>query len=637
MGDDPGCSPMIDAHHRTLLHAGRIRMAFVDGRLQWLTVGNVEVVRRIYVALRDETWTTVPHVIHDLDADVRERSFALRYEATATSAAGSLAFTVEVAGRDGDAVEVAFRGEARTPLTTNRVGLCLHYPHELAGSPLRTWRADDPTERSGAFPDRVVPDPPLRGLGGIAVPVGERTWCRASFSGDVFEMEDQRNFGDASFKVYSTPSTDPIPRVLQPGHRVEQRIVVELVAGAGRSEGGAIPRRAQLYLGAATLDRSAIDAERPTASSRPTRFEPVVVDVTDDPIGSVPRLGTDISRACTATPGVDALQRSAVDRLGALGVAHARLEVDVHDPEGSRACRRAIDLTFAAGVALDLVLTSADASWPATVPAWIANHAGHLATISLSGPLDDPARFAARARAVRAECRAEGATVPIGLGTTGWFIALNRDDLPIDEADFFAYALTPQVHVFDDDALRENLHGIEPALATVRAWAKGRDVRVGPVTLRPRGNEAGATASAWPTARDPRLDHAFGAVWTLGAIARHASGGAAATTLFELEGPEAIGGPLREDAEPSLRDIGSVIRTLSDRSGDAVLASGSTSPLDAFALALRTERGGVGWLANPTDRVVAVDLRLPVPGSAGEGVLRLDPYEVRTFGWDAAV
>ena len=224
--------------------------------------------------------------------------------------------------------------------------------------------------------------------------------------------------------------------------------------------------------------------------------------------------------------------------------------------------------------------------------------------------------------------------MPIGLGTTGWFIALNRDDLPIDEADFLAYALTPQVHVFDDDALRENVHGSEPALATARALAGGREVRVGPVTLRPRGKEAGATDALWPRARDPRLDHPVGALWTLGAIARLAAGGAAEITFYELEGPEAIGGMARGITVRPMREIGTVVRTLSQRSGQAVLASGSTSPLDAYALALRTDSGGMGWLANPTDRVVEVDLRLPEPASTGEGALRLDPYEIRTFGWE---
>jgi len=45
-----------------------------------------------------------------------------------------------------------------------------------------------------------------------------------SFAGDIFEMEDQRNWTDASFKTYSRPLELPFPYELRDAEVVEQSI-----------------------------------------------------------------------------------------------------------------------------------------------------------------------------------------------------------------------------------------------------------------------------------------------------------------------------------------------------------------------------------------------------------------------------
>ena len=47
-------------------------------------------------------------------------------------------------------------------------------------------------------------------------------WAELVFEGEVFEMEDQRNWTDASFKTYGTPLTRPFPVEFHPGERVRQ-------------------------------------------------------------------------------------------------------------------------------------------------------------------------------------------------------------------------------------------------------------------------------------------------------------------------------------------------------------------------------------------------------------------------------
>ena len=60
-----------------------------------------------------------------------------------------------------------------------------------------------------------------------------------AFEGEVFEMEDQRNWTDASFKTYCRPLALPRPYTLEAGDEVRQRITVTVRrVGAAAEAGG---------------------------------------------------------------------------------------------------------------------------------------------------------------------------------------------------------------------------------------------------------------------------------------------------------------------------------------------------------------------------------------------------------------
>ena len=48
------------------------------------------------------------------------------------------------------------------------------------------------------------------------------------FSGDIFEMEDQRNWTDASYKTYSTPLALPFPVEVTAGTSIAQSVTLTL-------------------------------------------------------------------------------------------------------------------------------------------------------------------------------------------------------------------------------------------------------------------------------------------------------------------------------------------------------------------------------------------------------------------------
>jgi hypothetical protein len=47
--------------------------------------------------------------------------------------------------------------------------------------------------------------------------------------GDIFEMEDQRNWSDLSYKTYCTPLALPFPVTLEAGTKIRQKITLRLL------------------------------------------------------------------------------------------------------------------------------------------------------------------------------------------------------------------------------------------------------------------------------------------------------------------------------------------------------------------------------------------------------------------------
>ena len=103
-------------------------------------------------------------------------------------------------------------GYAQRDYEYARIGICvLHAPAEHRG---RAYRASgEGRVTTGTIPDLIAPQRFERGIplalfppyDELAIAMAHGGEVRFSFEGDLFEMEDQRNWTDASFKSYSTP------------------------------------------------------------------------------------------------------------------------------------------------------------------------------------------------------------------------------------------------------------------------------------------------------------------------------------------------------------------------------------------------------------------------------------------------
>jgi hypothetical protein len=176
---------------------------------------------------------------------------------------------------------------------------------------------------------------------------------------------------------------------------------------------------------------------------------------------------------------------------------------------------------------------------------------------------------------------------PFGGGVLGNFVDLNRNR-PGAGLDFLVYAVTPQIHAFDDASMVETLAGQGWTVDNARAIGGGRPVVVTPVTLW----------STFAPAPDARQAMPFSATWTLGSLKHLAEAGAASVTYFETAGPSGV---LRTPVEGLLAEV-------ARRRGAEVVASRSSNPLLVEALALRERGGTTVLLANltPVARVARV-------------------------------
>ena len=149
------------------------------------------------------------------------------------------------------------------------------HPLSVCGARVAVRHVDGRRSMS-TFPTRIPPWPPFMQVRALRHEWAPGRWAGAELLGDLFETEDQRNNGDASFKTYSRSNLAPRPYTLDAGVVLRQSAVWRL-EGAPLAPAGA---------GALTLTVGA-------------------------PVGALPPIGIQIEAADTAVPVLlDVLARS---------------------------------------------------------------------------------------------------------------------------------------------------------------------------------------------------------------------------------------------------------------------------------------------------------------------------------------
>lgn len=601
---DPAPEPRI-------LTAGPLTAELDAGNLRYIRLGGVEAIRAISFVGRDRNWATYAPDIRDLTVEEDADGFRVSYAAELRDDEQALAYRARIEGRKDGSLSFEAEGEALSDWTTNRTGFVVLHPVEgIAGGPVTVVHTDGATKES-TFPDLVSPGQPFFDIRSLTHPVTPDCRVTCTMEGDAYEMEDQRNWSDASYKTYIRPLSKPWPYTLAAGESLSQsvRLSVEGAVPAGDAAGGGVTVRIGGPSG--TMPALGLSAE-PTTAEGDLAVAPTVAEA-----GPAFLVGRYDPRAGHGTEMLRQLRA-----LGEAVGAEVWLEavVPCQDPSGGWTDDPAVmaaDLDTLAAAAREAGLRTAGVI---PCPAAYLHSYQPTADWPAVPPLQD----------LYAETRARfpGAVVVGGMHT--YFTELNRKRPPADALDAITHSTSPIVHAGDDASVMESLESLPSIFRSARAMAPGKSYRIGPSAIGMRFNPYGAGTVPNPgnartamAKEDPRQRGLINAAWTLGYVARAAAEGVAALALSAPTGPFGLihrPGATEQPApwydEAARADPGTVlvypayhvVAGLARLAGRTLLATQSSAPSRVLGLAAEDGDGRVLWLANLTPSPVDVTL-----------------------------
>ena len=207
------------------LRAGPLAMIFEPSNafIRHVRWGGQEIVRAIYGAVRDHNWATIPSAITNLKTEIGNDSFRISFDVSCREREVDYFWRGTIRGEPSGKITYVFDGEARSNFQRNRIGLCVLHPIEDCAGRRCAIEHVDGSREIGTFPGAISPQQPFFDI--RAVEYGQ---VQIRCEGETFEMEDQRNWGDASFKTYSTPQRLPKPAPVSIGHSVRHEVTVTL-------------------------------------------------------------------------------------------------------------------------------------------------------------------------------------------------------------------------------------------------------------------------------------------------------------------------------------------------------------------------------------------------------------------------
>lgn len=581
-----------DAKRRTLA-AGPLTATLDNGALRYICYGGIEVLRGIAYLSRDKNWGTYSPAIENLKVKQGKDSFTVSYSATCKDAAQAIRYDAKIeASADG-----TLRFEAvATPLSdfiTNRTGFVVLHP--LTGTvdqPVSVFHTDGSRERR-KFPKFISPGQPVFEIRSLTHAPAPGLSATVQMQGDKFEMEDHRNWMDASFKTYVRSLLDPWPYTLKKDEAFTQSISVRI--------SGALPKPTRKAGG------NAITVELGKAKNK----LPVI------------GCGVSMAEAQAALTAADLVARAGLPELvcqidgGAAGQTEAA------------AAYAALKAKTGAQVKLEIIL-------PANAPA--DQEASAIAAVVKAGGLLPDSIVITQAHDLKSfqpgeerpwgpsyeemakAARAAFPGVPIGGGMLSYFTELNRKRPPQGVFDFVTHTGCPIVHAADDVSVMETLQSLPWIFASTRAMIGKAAYHIGPTSIPARDNPYGRTVAPNPNNDrvclsniDPRQRGLFAAAWNLGFAAEAARAGLDAVALGAVTGPQGMiygktanAQPWFDQAGASVYPVYHVIAGLAPWSRAKRIDTTVSASAKVTALALERKGARVLWLANLTAETQAV-------------------------------
>lgn len=570
---------------RQRLQAGPLSVEFAAGNLRYIRYGSAEVLRGIAFLVRDTGWGTYQPTITDLFTREQPGLFEIRYQARCSGPEGVFAYQAVIEGCASGTLLFACEGAPVGDLPANRLGFVVLHPIEgMADRPIEVEHTDG-SRKVAILPNVIAPDQPILDIRALTHEVAPGTLARVRMEGDAYEMEDQRNWTDASFKTYVRPLAKPRPFVIPAGGQQVQSVSIN-IQGPPPVPAAASARKTVLSLGG--------------------------------PSGTMPGIGLAVA------PGDLAETIEAAAILRKIGPQHLVLRFDARAEPDTAALAQYAALTALVGgePTLEIIIPGRDAVLELEQAASLVAAAGLRPAAIVPSPARDQktrpsstlppgessfAQIYAAARQAFPRCL-------IGGGMLTSFTELNRNPPPASEIDFVTHGTVAIVHAADDASVLETLEALPSVIRSTRRLMGNLPYRLGPSGIGLRENPYGPAVAnnpelgRVPMARsDPRHRGLFGAVWTLAYLAIAAREGIA--TVTAADGAGDLGVVERRGGEHVVRPVAHVLRGLARGHGRPRIETAAIAGLASIAFL-----GAAGpelWVANQTAHIVTVEVEAP--------------------------
>jgi hypothetical protein len=572
-----------------VLRAGPLSMLFEPDLafLRYIRLGNREILRGIYVAVRDDVWGTIAPEMSNLNLETEQDHFKLTFEVNCRQNEIDFFWQGVITGDSQGTVVYLMNGIARSGFKSNRIGFCVLHPiQECAGKNCIVEKVDGTIEHSH-FPEAISPTQPFLNMRGISYEITPSLTAEVRFEGDTFEMEDQRNWSDASFKTYCRSLSLPFPFDVTQGQNFIQIITLSL---KGRI------------------------SEKLVHTTPATE---IFFRICPDVVFHMPDIG--LQMASHSIP----LTETELRRLRKLNIHHLRIDLNLSVLSYPDVLLRAQSEAQALGIFLEIALFLGQSPKEELhgllnrlevikpqVSSWLIFHLEEYSTsekwISL-----------ARSYLLKYDSQAK-----IGAGSNHYFVDLNRSHPPAELLDFVCYPVNPQVHAVDNTSIIETLPILTQMAENIHRFMGCVPISVSPVTLKPRSSplvyseDPGRSNEKLYSCSDERQMSLFGAGWTLGTHKYLAQGRVSSITYYETTGSLGVmelSNNWRALNKSSIVPgnvfpIYHVLADVGEYAGSVVFKTVSSDPSALEGLALKKGNRFIIILANLTANEIQVNL-----------------------------
>lgn len=567
-------------------HIGGWQFELRDDEFADLTFDGQLVLRSVRAVIRDHNWNTADLVIDGFTETSDQNSGSVQFAVHSQGFGSDFSGTVRLDLADNQA-KFSLDLESQGEYLTNRTGFIVLHSPAAAGANLVVEHASGGLEVT-EFPVAISPNQPVFDIAGLKWNQGSKL-IDVAFAGDVFEMEDQRNWTDASYKTYNRPLDLPFPYRVAAGEHVVQSVTV-LVEPLGA------------------------EASVVSQSSKANRIELV-------PAGKFAQIQVAASTAPGENPSVSPVGDTVL------------VELDLESTNWQAALQRVAQTSkhldvrvIIADISKLELLAEALEQLPEVTVARIAvfDAVTHVASQAGTDLLAQLPYFAK--------------TKPQILGgARSHFTELNRNLQSIlPGSDAVAFSTTPFFHALSTEQLLEAVAMQRLVAKQAVQLASGKPLHVGPIALRPRFNNI--ATGPQPTPSQPDLSEGYGAeftgstdprqtspelaAWVIASAAALSMQGIASITYSEQWGPRGIADSTGKDYP-----VAEAVRLLAELSGGELFVGES---LDGFVWALAAKTGEkLTVLASNLNRF-AVEIEVSVLGQTHR-------FELPPLAWASAV